>query len=70
MSRNCTRKVFCYRCRTQNKHNTALCTEGIGSETTSVTVTGNDQSILLQTACGYVTDEKEKKVEGNVIQIR
>ena len=32
-----------------------------------MTVTCNDQSILLQTACGYVTDEKEKKVEGIVI---
>ena len=61
IARNCCQKVFYYRCKAQNRHNTAICEKEWQSS--GILVTGSDKSILLQTANGYITDKKEKKLE-------
>ena len=61
IAKNCPKKVFCYRCKTRNKHNTALCKEESASKVQLVA--GSDESILLQTANGYIGDEKEERME-------
>ena len=58
---NCRNKVFCYRCKTQNKHNTAICDADIPGA--SQNVARSDKSVILQSANAYITDEKETKLE-------
>ena len=71
----CRNKVFCYRCKAQNKHHTAICEEVIeesGShvmqseeviEESGTHVMKSDRSVILQSAKAYATDEKETILE-------
>ena len=60
IAKHCARQVFCYRCKAQSRHNTAICSKGFGNS--SSFITGSNQSVLLQTANGYIADEKEGKI--------
>ena len=57
----CKKKVFCYKCKTQNKHHTAICDKDVKSS--SANVARSDKSIILQSASAYITDEKETTLE-------
>ena len=54
IAKHCTREVFCYRCRAQDRHTTAIGCKELGNS--SSFITGCNQSILLQTANGYIAD--------------
>ena len=56
IARNCRKTVFCYRCKAQNNHNTALCTKEFENASTHIA----DNS---KTANGYVADEKERRTQ-------
>ena len=68
IAKNCRQKVFCYRCKAQNRHNTAICEKEWQSS--GILVTGSDKSVLLQTANVYITDKKEKKTRRNKYTVR
>ena len=61
MSKDCKKKIYCYRCKMQNNHNTALCTKDLQNmkDSSNLVTTNNGKHVLLQTAQGYITDEKE-----------
>ena len=60
MSTDGKKKIYCYRCKMQNNHNTALYTKELQNrKDSSNLVTTNGEHVLLQTAQGYITDEKE-----------
>ena len=76
-SRACRSKIYCYSCKAQNNHNTALCmidknesnTTVVASEESeslkgesNTNIAGIDESVLLQTANGYVADIKEERM--------
>ena len=57
----CRTRVFCFRCKKTNKHNTAICDAVIPGANQNVA--RSDRSVILQSACAYITDEKETKLE-------
>ena len=61
ISKTCRQKIYCYRCKERNSHNTALCTKGLDNQS-NTNVAGNDEPVLLQTANGYISDPNEKKI--------
>ena len=61
IAKYCRKKIFCYKCKTQNRHNTAICEKEF--QTSATNVTGSDKSVILQAANGLALDEKERKCE-------
>ena len=54
IAKNCRKKIFCYKCKAQNRHNTAICEKEF--QTSATNVTGSDKSVILQTANGLALE--------------
>ena len=65
LATECRKKIYCYKCKMQNNHNTALFRKDVKKEIkdNGVYVTTGREHVLLQTAEGYVTDQKEREEE-------
>ena len=59
IAKNCKRKVLCYRCKVQGRHNTAICDKENRASATNVAK--SNHSVLLQTANGVITDKSDGK---------
>lgn len=72
-SRTCRLKIYCFTCKAQNSHDlcttdrnesstTVVVSKDLESGDSNINVAGLDESVLLQTANGYVADIKEERI--------